>query len=330
MSLFLHTEFRFFSTPFFSRKTDTQKQPLRPHLIVKEALKMLHATLPTTIYIDDDIDEDCGTILADPTNIHQITLNLCTNALHAMVDEKGTVNISLHRREISAADIPPGKDISAGLFIVLTVRDTGTGMDKDTLDHIFEPFFTTKELGHGTGMGLSVIHGIVEGCKGFIKVESTVGKGSTFTVYLPALAETAAEPAVRGQGDKAAATSCNERILVVDDDPLLVRINESRLKNQGYQVTAISDSMEALEEFRSQPDSFDMLITDQTMPGLTGTELAKAVLDIKPSIPVILCTGHSEIVTEDKALSMGIKKYVLKPIHGDELLDAVREVLDKK
>lgn len=315
----------------FSRKTDTKKQLIRPHLIVKEAVKMLHSTLPTTIHIKEDIDQDCGTILANPTNVHQIALNLCTNALHAMANQKGTLSVSMHRRELSRENIPQEWDIDPGPFIILTVSDTGSGMDKDTMDRIFEPYYTTKEMGTGTGMGLALIHGIVQDCKGFIEVESTVGQGTTLSVCIPATEEPAVQPTVSDQGNGATATAGgNERILVVDDEPLLVKINQSRLESRGYQVTAVSDSREALEKFRSQPDSFDLLITDQTMPGLTGAELATAVREIKPSLLIIICTGHSDTVPEEKALSMGINKYVFKPIYGDELLDAVREVLDEK
>lgn len=314
----------------FSRKTDSEKQPLRPHLIVKEALKMLRATLPTTISIEENIDPDCGTILADPTNIHQITVNLCTNALHAMKDAKGTLKVNLHHQEVSAAKIPGEWDISAGNFVVLSVSDTGCGMDKDIVSRIFEPYFTTRELGSGTGLGLSVVHGIVRDCKGFIEVESTVGKGSTFSVYLPEMEEPAVQHGASDQKDGAAVTANRENILVVDDEPPLVYINEKRLKSRGYHVTAVLDSREALEKVRDQPDKFDLLITDQTMPGLTGAELAKAVLKIKPSMPIIMCTGHSDIVSERKALSLGIKKYIFKPLRGNDLLNAVRDVLDQK
>jgi len=202
-------------------------------------------------------------------------------------------------------------------------------MSQDTIDHIFEPYYTTREMGAGTGLGLSVVHGIVQDCKGFIAVESTVGEGSTFLVYFPAIEEPTVQPVVVDREDKKTATVDNKRILVVDDEPLLVKINETRLKSRGYQVTAVSDSREALEKFRNRPDRFDLLITDQTMPGLTGAELAKAVLEIRPSLPIIMCTGHSDIVPEDMALAVGIKKYILKPLYGDELLDAVQEVLDE-
>lgn len=315
----------------FSRKTANEKQPLLPHFVVREALKMLRATLPSTIHIKENIDPDCGRILADPTSIHQIIVNLCTNAMHAMTDNKGTLSVGLQGRELRTAGTDKNPPMSRGAFIVFTVSDSGCGMEKTTMDRIFEPYFTTKEVGRGTGLGLALVHGIVQDCKGFIEVESTVREGSTFSVYIPALKEEPSmQPAVADQKDEAATTAGNERIMVVDDEPLLVKINKKRLEIMGYQVTALTDSKEALEKFRMNPDKFNLLITDQTMPGLTGAELTKAILDIKPSMPVIMCTGHSDTVPKERALALGIKKYIFKPLFGDELLDAVREVLDEK
>ncbi|NOQ45961.1 MAG: PAS domain-containing protein [Desulfobulbaceae bacterium] len=183
----------------FSRKKNSEKYPLRPHLIVEEALKMLRATLPATVDIKEDIDPDCGIILANPTAIHQVTVNLCTNALHAMTDEKGTLSISLQHRELSAAEINGEVALSPGPFVVLTVGDTGCGMDQTAIERIFDPYFTTKEMERGTGLGLAVVHGIVQNCKGFIEVKSTVGKGSTFSVYLPVIEESAVQHAIANQ-----------------------------------------------------------------------------------------------------------------------------------
>ncbi len=311
----------------FSRKAETKKQPLRPHLIVKEALKMLRATLPATISIKESIDPDCGVILADPTNIHQITVNLCTNALHAMTDQKGTLSVSLQHQELSAAEI--GEEaLSPGPFVVITVSDTGCGMEKTTIERIFDPYFTTKERGKGTGLGLAVIHGIVHDAQGFIRVESTLGEGSSFIVYLPALHEKSATG--QNSDNKASLQRGSEHILVVDDEPFLVRATQRQLGNLGYTVTATTDSKEALEKIKTAPEQFDLLITDQTMPGLTGAELALAVKEIKPGLPIILCTGHSDLISEEKAFELGIKKYVLKPVIGDALFQAIREILDEK
>ena len=311
----------------FSRKADSEKQPLRPHLIVQEALKMLRATLPTTISIKQNIDPDCGVVLADPTNIHQITVNLCTNALHAMTDEKGTLSVSLQRQELSTAELM-GRTLPPGPFVVLSVSDTGCGMDKATLDRIFDPYFTTKEIGKGTGLGLAVIHGIVQDAQGFIEVKSSPGEGSSFDVYLPVFQEktfTAPEP-----DQPVLPQRGTEHILVVDDEPFLVRVTQRQLEDLGYRVTATNKSQDALEMIHTTPEQFDLLITDQTMPGLTGDELALAAMKIKPDLPVILCTGHSHLVSEKKALKLGIKRYITKPIAADELSSAVRSVLDGK
>ncbi len=314
----------------FSCQVDSEKQALHPHLIVQEALKMLRATMPATVEIKEDIDPDCGVILADPTVIHQVVVNLCTNGLSAMDEQKGTLSVGLHRRELSGGEIFSEGGVFTGSFVVLTVMDNGCGMDSPTIDRIFEPYFTTKEVGRGTGLGLAVVHGAVEDCKGFVDVESRVGRGSIFSVYLPVTDESVTQTIAAEEKDRAVISTGNARILMVDDELLLVKINKRRLESRGYQVTAFSDSREALEVFRSQSEMFDMLITDQTMPGLTGAELAKAVLKIKPSLPIIMCSGHSDIVSEEKALAMGIKRYVFKPIHGDKLLDAVWEVLEEK
>jgi len=311
----------------FSRKAEQCLQPLQPYLIVQEALEMLSATLPTTIEIQADIDPACGSILADPTKIHQIIMNLCTNASHAMKNEKGTLRVALHRQERSREDYK--KDgMAPGPYIVLSISDTGQGMTPETAAHIFEPYFTTKERGRGTGLGLAVVHGIIECYKGFIQVESKPGLGCTFRVFIPALAENSAieeEPKQRES-----LLTGTERILIVDDEPLLVHISQRLLEDYGYTVTGVTDSREALKKVQADPQQFDLIITDQTMPGLSGSELAKAVLEIVPLMPIILCTGHSEMTSATDALAMGIKKYLSKPIQGDELARTVRMVLDEQ
>jgi PAS domain S-box-containing protein len=311
----------------FSRKTEQCLQPVHPHLLVQEAMQMLRATLPTTIEILTDIDPACGAVMADPTKIHQVIMNLCTNAFHAMKDEKGTLRIALHRQEGTLVDSK--KDSAAtGPYIVLSVSDTGEGMAPETAAHIFEPYFTTKERGRGTGLGLAVVHGIIKGYNGFTQVESKLGQGCTFRVFIPALKEDILIPGKPQQPESS--PTGTERILVVDDEPLLVRINSRLLEDYGYTVTGITDSNEALEKVRANPEQFDLIITDQTMPGLSGSELTKAILEIAPLMPIILCTGHSEITSAEDALAMGIKKYLCKPIHGDELAKTVRMVLDDK
>jgi PAS domain S-box-containing protein len=314
----------------FSRKADKLKHPLQAHLVVKEALKMLRSTLPTTVRMEESIETDCGTILVNPTTMHQIIVNLCTNGVQAMTEQKGVLTVSLQHRELDAAEIQGHPDLSPGAYVHLSITDTGQGMEQATIGRIFEPYFTTKEMGRGTGLGLAVVHGSVQDCKGFIEVESSVGKGSTFSVYLPVMDTTALQDVVSKEKEKKTAPHGSETILVVDDEALLAEMHKKRLEKQGYKVIALSDSQEALAAFRAHPEKFDLLITDQTMPGLTGLELAKAVLEIEPSLPIIMCTGHSDTVPEEKALSLGIKKYLYKPLHGDELLDATRELLDSR
>lgn len=312
----------------FSRKTEQLLQPLQPHQVVNEALHMLRATLPTTTDIEMDIDPDCGSIMADSTKIHQIVMNLCTNAFHALKDEKGTLRITLSRQEVTAEELSDNSSLSPGLFIVLSVSDTGQGMDKETAAHIFEPYFTTKERDRGTGLGLAVVHGIIESYKGFIQVESKPGQGCTFRVYIPAVAQDIASPEKSTQEESLPFGS--ERILIVDDEPILVRISQRILEDYGYAVTGTSNSSEALELVREDPQQFDLIVSDQTMPGLSGSELAKAVLEIAPAIPIIICTGHSSVTSAEEAYAMGIKRYLLKPVQGDTLARTVRVVLDEQ
>lgn len=315
----------------FSRKKETEKQPLHPHFIVKEAMKMLRATLPASISIEEDINPECGTILADPTNIHQIVINLCTNAKQAMADDKGVLRVKLGYTEISHEGMPLDQQVEPGKFVMFRVSDNGCGIDEDTLKKIFEPYFTTKKKGEGTGLGLSVVHGIVHDCNGFIKVTSKVGKGTDVSVYFPSLKNGIEKPESEISPDNQERVEKNKaRVLMVDDEPLLVHINKRRLEDAGYQVEAFTDSGKALEAFLNQPDSFDLFITDQTMPDITGEELAKAVLGIKPSLPIILCTGHSDIISKKEAIAIGISKYICKPLKENELLNSVQEVLGKQ
>ncbi|MEN8190136.1 MAG: GAF domain-containing protein [Thermodesulfobacteriota bacterium] len=315
----------------FSRQTETRKKPLHPHFIVKEAMKMLRATLPASIGIEERIDTECGTILANPTNIHQVVVNLCTNARQAMASDKGRLRVILDRQQVNSEDIPHDHAGEPGPYVVLSVTDSGCGIEAESIERIFEPYFSTKEKGEGTGLGLSVVHGIVQDCKGFIKVESRVNEGTTVAVYFPAKGKAVEKKSDRDQVRHVHdAVNRRFRIMVVDDDQLLVRINQRRLEGRGFLVDAFEDSRLALEYFQSKPDDFDLLVTDQTMPGLTGEELARGVLEINPELPIIMCTGHSEVVSEEKALAMGISKYVFKPIRDNELLDAVQELLEGK
>ena len=314
----------------YSRKETHKLEPLNPQSIIKESLKLLRATLPANIEIREDIEGENNSILADPTKIQQIIINLCTNALHSMEETGGVLTVTLAHKNLQESDLPLNSNTSPGEFLKLVVSDTGQGLDKKTIDRIFDPYFTTKEVGKGTGLGLSVIDGIVKDYKGFIEVDSTPGKGSSFNVYLPISQEASILKDSTPVGIKEFSSPANKHILIVDDELLLVKVNKRRLENLGYKVTATTDSKDALEKVREQKEQFDLIITDQTMPGLTGADLAQEVLKLHPDMPIIMCTGHSDIISERDALALGIKKYIFKPIQGDELVNAVREVLNVK
>jgi len=287
---------------------------------------MLRSSIPTTIEIKQDI-ASTGTVLADPTQIHQVIMNLCTNAYHAMRETGGTLAVSLGEIEIRGEDEGYG-ELAVGRYLKLTVSDTGCGISPEIKEKIFEPYFTTKKTGEGTGLGLAVVHGIVKSYHGHITVYSEPGRGTTFHVYLPLVEEEVAEPpATEAIADF---TGHGERILFVDDEPLLREFTDKLFSRNGYQVTIYTNGVQALEEFQNRPDQFDLIITDMTMPYMTGAELAQKILGIRPDIPIILCTGQSELINREKALAMGICDYLHKPIVKHDFLAAVRKALDKQ
>ena len=310
----------------FSCKADQQRHNLQPHLIVQEALTQLRATLPTTISLEEHIDPACGSIHADQTSIQLVVVNICTNGWHAMENETGTLTVNLCRKEMCKEDLV-GSDVLPGPFIKLSIQDTGWGMDKETLGRIFEPYFTTQDMSKCSGLGLAVVHGIVKSLHGFIEVESKPGKGSTFHVYIPALAETVATPAEAGTNDIAKG---RERILVVDDDFVIAEMNRRILELLGYTVAVTTSSKEALAQVRAHGDDFDLVLTDQCMPNLSGVELAREIVRIRPDLPIILCSGYISNVTKEEALACGIRKYVMKPVELSTLSRIVREVLDEE
>ncbi|WP_051305516.1 hybrid sensor histidine kinase/response regulator [Desulfogranum mediterraneum] len=310
----------------FSRQTDHSSQEIPGHLLVRESIKMLRATLPSSIRIEEDLP-DCGTVRANPTNIQQIVLNLCTNAVQSMADDKGDLRIRLRRQQLNAADIPPGQEALPGPFMVLTVEDSGAGIAPQDMARIFEPYFTTKPIGKGTGLGLSVVHGLVSDCKGFISVESRLKQGTTFHVFLPA-GSGEGVPASRLPVQLVPEQSASpQTILLVDDEEMLVTINQLRLEKAGYLVEAFTRPTEALSAFHREPERFSLLITDQTMPEMGGLELSQAMLAIKPSLPIILCTGYSATVSPELALQAGVQQYLCKPLNTSELLTAVQKAL---
>lgn len=311
----------------FSRKNTVELQPLLPHLIVKEAMKMLHSTLPSTVSITEEIDAQCGEIIADPTHIHQIIVNLVTNAFHSLENETGSLSVNMSRKELTQQDAQNPEEIP-GPYVVLTVSDTGHGMDQSTIERIFEPFFTTKEVGKGTGMGLSIIYGLVKDYNGFIRVESEPGKGSTFQVYFPALQQPQVEQ--EKQEDAGPIPTGTERIMLIDDEEALVSMYNRLLERLGYTVTTFSNGRTALEAFQSAPEDVDLILSDQAMPGLAGADMAREILATKPNFPIVLLTGFSSAVSEEEALNMGIKKYMRKPVDMAELGRVVRQLLDEK
>ncbi len=309
----------------FSRKADYLLHPLNPQLITKEALKMLRSSLPSSVELQERIDPQCPPIMADPTNIHQVVLNLCTNAFHALDQEKGLIAVSLSRKELGPEEISD-IDVTPGPFVELMVQDTGHGIEPEALDRIFDPYFTTKEKGKGTGLGLAVIYGIVKDCRGFIQVDSTPGQGTTFRIYIPALTE--AKVSDEKKARAAELPTGRERVLVVDDEPSIVTLLTTMLNQLGYQTEGSTASLEALSIFRADPNRFDLVISDQTMPKMTGGELAREVFSIRPGLPIILCSGYSSILKEEEALPLGIKNFLKKPVRRETLAYAVREALD--
>jgi signal transduction histidine kinase/ActR/RegA family two-component response regulator len=311
----------------FSRQNRQERQPMKVQNLIKEALKLLRATIPATVEINCDVGQDCGPIMGDPTQIHQVIMNLCTNAYHAMQETGGSLDVSLKEIDISYEQTMERLGMKLGKHLQLTVKDAGHGMEPEVLERIFEPYYTTKEQGKGTGLGLSVIHGIVKNHGGHITVSSQPGKGAVFNIYLPVIDHIDVETE---SAETTIATNGSERILLIDDEEQIIDFEQQILERLGYKVISKTDSEEALEEFAAQPGQFDLVITDMTMPKMTGDQLARKMMDIKPEIPVILCTGFNEAITEEKALAMGIDKFVMKPIVKDKLANTIRAVLDNR
>ncbi len=308
----------------FSRRTEQEKKPVRVSDIIEETVKLLRASIPTTISISVNVRSESGLIMADPVQIQQVLMNLCTNASHAMREKGGVLGIELSDFSIGPAEPNPYR-IEPGSYLKLVVRDTGTGIPDHVKDRIFDPFFTTKAAGEGTGLGLSVVMGIVEQSGGYITVVSEPGEGSTFTVYFP---KVAVGP-VNDMAKEEAPQTGSERILFVDDEEALVEVGEDILAELGYEVISRTSSREALELLKSDPARFDLVITDQTMPDLTGVELAREVLILQPDMPIILCTGFSHLVDAEAATTAGIRAFAMKPLTKREIARTIRKVLEK-
>jgi len=308
----------------FSRQTDEDRMPVKVAIVTKEAVKFLRATIPATIEIKTGIDDKSGAVLANSVELHQIIMNLCTNAQHAIGEQAGLLEVAVQNTEIDLSQKNDLIELEVGSYVRISVKDTGYGMTPDVMKRIFDPYFTTKEKGVGTGLGLAVLHGIVKKYGGAIKVESVLGKGTAFHIYLPK-ADIAApinteQPKIPMGG--------SERILFVDDEKMLVDIGQQALQRLGYDVVSRTSPIEALELFKSKPDFFDLVITDKTMPGMTGDALAKELISIRPNLPVIICTGYSQTIDHERAKQIGIKAFVMKPILINEIAAAVRKVLD--
>jgi PAS domain S-box-containing protein len=310
----------------FSRQAEQEKKPLRPASVIREVLKLLRSSLPSTIDIRHEFERaaEDSVVLADPTQLHQVLMNLCTNAAHAMRAHGGVLAVNLRNLHVDEALVQRYPGLVAGEHLMLTVGDTGHGMDAATLRRIFDPYFTTKKPGEGTGMGLAVTLGIVQSHGGAITVYSEPGRGTIFQVFLPR---------AEGAADTEAATAekpphGTERILFIDDEPPLVEMAKEMLVSLGYEVVAVTSSLEALERFRATPDAFDLVVTDMTMPNLTGRELARELAAIRPEMPVVMCSGFAEFVNADDAHHAGIREFLMKPFTTMTLATTIRRALE--
>jgi CheY-like chemotaxis protein len=308
----------------FSRQTEQKLETVQLHAILEETLRLIRASTPATIRIENKTSAATGAILADPSQIHQIIMNLCANAVHAMGGEVGVLTAKLASVDLDSGTALQTAGLPPGQYALLTIGDTGHGMTPAVSDRIFDPFFTTKENSGGTGMGLSVVHGIVTRLHGAITVKSELGKGTAFQVYFPAAEKRPILPAL----PKAVLPTGSERILLIDDEETIVDVAGQTLRGLGYRVVTETVSRSALWTYLKNPFAFDLVISDQTMPGMKGTEMYKKIRSIRPELPFILSTGFSETVTRESALAMGIRELIMKPYLKEELAAAVRNALD--
>ena len=310
----------------FSRKTGVASDFFSPVTMVKESLKLLRASTPSSIEIREEINNDSGLIHTDPTKFQQVIVNICTNAVHAIENEKGVITVRIDRRHLDAADLPPNQEMTPGEFIEISISDTGCGMDEATLRHIFEPYYTTKEPGRGTGLGLAIVHGIIHEMHGAVRVASEVGHGTTFTILIPAAEKGATVD--ENNPDTEFLPHGDEHILVVDDEQPVLLAEKLIMEGLGYRVTTMQNSEEALAEFKKNPAAFDLIFTDQTMPVLTGKDLATAILAIRPEIPIIITTGHSSMINEESLKQIGVKALLMKPVSRHSMAITIRNLLN--
>jgi CheY-like chemotaxis protein len=294
--------------------------------LVEESLKMLRAALPTSIAIHFNHERESGAVFADPTQLQQVIINLCTNAAHAMREKGGVITLTLSEARFNSTADVPAPDIAPGTYVKFSVEDTGRGIPPELINRVFEPFFTTKQQGEGSGLGLSVVHGIIRSHRGAVTVASEPGKGATFTIYLPRYKA----PLTDESEDEGLVATGTERILFIDDEPQLAEMGGEMLRGLGYDVTRKTNPREALALFRLNPSNFDLVVTDQTMPEISGLELANELLTTRPDLPIVLCTGFSHQVDATSAQGAGVRAFVHKPLTKSEIGRVIRRVLDAK
>jgi CheY-like chemotaxis protein len=292
-----------------------------------EALRLLRSSMPATIEICQNIEDGSGQVSANPTQIHQMIMNLGINAYHAMREKGGVLEVTLRQKKIGAENRSKYPGMAIGSYMELIVSDTGHGIDRSLMKRIFDPYFTTKKIGNGTGLGLSLVHSIVKDHNGHITVESESGKGTAFHIFLPRIISTQLMPESASNG---ILPGGKEHILVVDDEPLLLQMMKQMLEGLGYTVTAQSNSIDALTKLGNHPEMYDIVITDMTMPHMTGNKLAQRLLEIKPEIPVVLCSGFSETITENEARPRNIRAFLTKPLTTAQIASTIRGILDRE
>lgn len=310
----------------YSSSADKNIKPTQLQPIIAEVLNLLRSSIPNTIEIERDIDPDCGVVLAAPTQIHQIVMNLVTNAFHAMENTNGRISVILKQIKLESDQAPLLK-LAPGDYALLCVKDSGIGIEASIRSKIFDPYFTTKETGKGSGIGLSVVHGIINSCNGDIRIDSEPGKGTSASVYLPIVGGKIEEMPVPDQSR--ALRGAHEKILLVDDEKAIVRMQEIMLQRLGYQVTAFTESIKAFNAFKDSPDAFDLIITDMTMPDLTGLQLAEKIRLINIKIPILICTGLVHQIDSDKMRALEPFAVLAKPIVGKEIAKAIIKIMDR-
>jgi PAS domain S-box-containing protein len=310
----------------FTKQSDQNKEPLKISLVVKEFFRLIRSSLPTTIKIQLNVSIENDIVMADLTQINQSLMNLCTNSYYAMKDRGGVLEINILNIDIEDDDIDLYKDLTPGKYILITISDTGHGIKPELMEKIFDPFFTTKTENTSTGMGLSVVHGIVKNHGGVITVQSNYGKGTVFNIFLPCVEKTFQNTIPQKQ----LISTNHEKILFVDDDKAIVDAARRMLERLGYEVSTALNGAQALEFFQSEPHPFDVIITDMTMPDFTGVDLAKRIFKIAPETSIILCTGFSTAINPQKAIDLGFKDFLLKPVTKNKIAETIRKVLDQK